>query len=139
MTYVRQHLKRINLWNNNTINEIKFFNGSIKSILFIPKKIREKYLTAFEIDSKWLVQAASKRQKWIDQSQSLNLYINQASGKKLDNIYSLAWLYGLKTTYYLRSLGASDNEKSTVKGSNLNSVKNVKIGSKASKREGTAK
>ena len=120
-------LKKINLWNKNTINEIKYFNGSVQSISFIPKKIKEKYPTAFEIDAKWLIQAASKRQKWIDQSQSLNLYINEASGKKLDSIYSLAWLYGLKTTYYLRSMGASDNEKSTVSSSNLNSVNNKKV------------
>jgi ribonucleoside-diphosphate reductase alpha chain len=120
-------LKRNNLWNNNIINEIKYYNGSIKQIKSIPKSLRDKFLTAFEIDPKWLIQAASKRQKWIDQSQSLNLYLSEASGKKLDNIYSLAWLYGLKTTYYLRSMGASDNEKSTINNSNLNAVKNERL------------
>lgn len=125
--YLVQDLKKKKLWNDNIINEIKYYNGSIKKIKEIPKSLRDKFLTAFEIDPKWLIQAASKRQKWIDQSQSLNLYISEASGKKLDNIYSLAWLYGLKTTYYLRSMGASDNEKSTINNSNLNAVKNERL------------
>ena len=89
----------------------------------IPAKLKSRYATAFEIDPAWLVEAASRRQKWLDQAQSLNIYMAQPSGKKLDDLYSLAWLRGLKTTYYLRSLGASNAEKSTVTDGALNAVK----------------
>jgi ribonucleoside-diphosphate reductase alpha chain len=85
--------------------------------------IKQKYATAFELDARWLIEAASRRQKWIDQAQSLNLYLAQPSGKKLDNLYKLAWVRGLKTTYYLRTLGATHVEKSTAFDGKLNAVK----------------
>ena len=88
----------------------------------IPDELKQLYATAFEIEPHWLVEAASRRQKWIDQAQSLNLYMAEPSGKKLDNIYRMAWLLGLKTTYYLRSMGATNAEKSTITDSALNAV-----------------
>src|SRR5690606_31383962 len=100
----------------------KYFDGSLAKIDRIPAEIRTLYATAFEVDPSWLVEAASRRQKWIDQAQSLNLYMAGASGKKLDEIYKLAWLRGLKTTYYLRTLGATHAEKSTVNTGQLNAV-----------------
>lgn len=126
-TVVNNHLvedlKSRDLWDPVMINDLKYFNGSVKNIDRIPAELKSKYATAFEIDAKWLIDAASRRQKWIDQAQSLNLYIAQPSGKKLDTLYRSAWLRGLKTTYYLRSLGATDAEKSTIHTSNLNAVK----------------
>jgi ribonucleoside-diphosphate reductase alpha chain len=88
----------------------------------VPQELKDLYATAFEVEPRWLVDAASRRQKWIDQAQSLNLYIAGASGKKLDITYRMAWLRGLKTTYYLRALGATSTEKSTVERSKLNAV-----------------
>ena len=93
------------------VNDLKYFDGSVQPIDRIPADLKEIYATAFEIDPRWLVEAASRRQKWIDQSLSLNLYMAEPSGKKLDNLYKLAWVRGLKTTYYLRSLGATHLEK----------------------------
>jgi ribonucleoside-diphosphate reductase alpha chain len=104
------------------INDLKFFNGSVQKIERIPEELKKKYSTAFEIDCTWLIDCASRRQKWIDQAQSLNLYIANPSGKKLDAIYKHSWLRGLKTNYYGRSLGATDAEKSTVNQGVLNSV-----------------
>jgi len=104
-------------------DDLKYFDGSVKNIDRVPAKLKSKYATAFEIDAQWLIDAGSRRQKWIDQAQSLNLYIAQPSGKKLDALYRAAWLRGLKTTYYLRSLGATDAEKSTVHTGALNAVK----------------
>ena len=121
--YLINNLKKINLWDSKMIQDIKYHNGSIQKILRIPKDIRELYLTAFELDPKWIIQSASRRQKWIDQSQSLNLYIDKPSGKKLDNLYKYAWYLGLKTTYYLRSLSATNTEKSTVEDKSLNAVR----------------
>lgn len=95
------------------INDLKYYDGSVQSIDRVPDELKQLYATAFEIDSRWLVEAASRRQKWIDQGQSLNLYMAEPSGKKLDNLYKLAWVRGLKTTYYLRSLGATAVEKSS--------------------------
>jgi len=95
------------------VNDLKYFEGSIKAIDRIPEDIKQRYATAFEIDSRWLIEAAARRQKWIDQAQSLNLYMAEPSGKKLDNLYKLAWVRGLKTTYYLRSLGATAAETHT--------------------------
>jgi ribonucleoside-diphosphate reductase alpha chain len=94
------------------VNDLKYYDGSVQSIDRVPANLKLIYSTAFEVDSRWLVEAASRRQKWIDQGQSLNLYMAEPSGKKLDNLYKLAWVRGLKTTYYLRSLGATAVEKS---------------------------
>lgn len=121
--YLVEDLKARDLWDTVMINDLKYFNGSVKNIDRIPADLKSKYATAFEIDAQWLIDAASRRQKWIDQAQSLNLYIANPSGKKLDSLYRAAWLRGLKTTYYLRSLGATDAEKSTIHTSALNAVK----------------
>lgn len=107
-------LKRRNLWNEALLEQIKYHDGSLADIDSLPEDIRSRYATAFEIDSRWLIECASRRQKWIDMGQSLNLYLAQPSGRKLDEMYKHAWQAGLKTTYYLRSLGATQVEKSTV-------------------------
>ena len=120
--YLVRDLKNLNLWDDVMINDLKYFDGSVTQIERIPPELKLLYATAFEIDPSWLVEAGSRRQKWIDQSQSLNLYMAQPSGKKLDALYRLAWIKGLKTTYYLRSLGATSTEKSTVTNSTLNAV-----------------
>src|SRR5260221_7420672 len=104
------------------VNDLKHFDGSIGKIDRVPQDIRNVYATAFEVDAKWLVEAGARRQKWIDQAQSLNIYMAGASGKKLEETYKLAWLRGLKTTYYLRTLAATSAEKSTGKGGELNAV-----------------
>jgi ribonucleoside-diphosphate reductase alpha chain len=106
------------------VNDLKYYDGSVKPIDRMPADLQELYATAFELDARWLIEAASRRQKWLDQAQSLNLYIAGASGKKLDVTYKMAWLSGLKTTYYLRALSATSTEKSTVSGSRLNAVSN---------------
>ncbi len=106
-------LKAAGLWDDVMINDLKYYDGSVQQIDRVPEALKAKYATAFEMDSRWLIEAASRRQKWIDQAQSLNLYMAEPSGKKLDNLYKLAWVRGLKTTYYLRSMGASHVEKST--------------------------
>ena len=116
-------LESLNLWDEPMVQALKISNGSVQGIDRIPKNVRDMFKTAFEIDTAYLVEAASRRAKWIDQSQSLNLYMAQASGKKLDKLYKFAWHKGLKTTYYLRSLGATDSEKSSVNESTLNAVK----------------
>lgn len=118
-----QDLKALNLWDDLMINDLKYFDGRLKSIKRIPEQLKKLYLTAFEIEPRWLVDAASRRQKWIDQAQSLNLYMAEPSGKKLDVLYKMAWISGLKTTYYLRSLGATSAEKSTIADGALNAVK----------------
>ena len=105
-------LKAAGLWDNVMVNDLKYFDGSVQQIDRIPTELKARYATAFEIDPQWLVEAAARRQKWIDQAQSLNLYMAEPSGKKLDALYQLAWERGLKTTYYLRSLGATGAEKS---------------------------
>lgn len=120
--YLVEDLKALNLWDDVTVNDLKFFDGSVQQIDRLPENLKQKYATAFEIDARWLVEAGSRRQKWIDQSQSLNLYMAKPSGKKLENLYLLAFLRGLKTTYYLRTLGASDTEKSTLDRGTLNAV-----------------
>ncbi len=106
-------LKKLGLWDDVMINDLKHYNGGIQNIARIPDEIKRLYTTAFELDPRWLVEAAARRQKWIDQAQSLNLYMATPSGRDLDNLYKLAWVRGLKTTYYLRSLGATHVEKST--------------------------
>ncbi|AHI29460.1 ribonucleoside-diphosphate reductase [Marinobacter similis] len=104
-------LKAEGLWDNVMVNDLKYFDGSVQQIDRIPSELKARYATAFEIDARWLVEAAARRQKWLDQAQSLNLYMAEPSGKKLDALYQLAWERGLKTTYYLRSLGATGAEK----------------------------
>ena len=111
--YLVRDLKKEGLWDDVMINDLKHYNGGIQDIARIPDEIKQLYITAFELDPRWLVEAASRRQKWIDQAQSLNLYMATPSGRDLDNLYKLAWVRGLKTTYYLRSLGATHVEKST--------------------------
>ncbi|MCR9191529.1 MAG: ribonucleoside-diphosphate reductase subunit alpha [Gammaproteobacteria bacterium] len=116
-------LKALKLWDEVMVNDLKYFNGSVQPIDRIPEELKHRYATAFEIDPMWLVEAGSRRQKWIDQAQSLNIYMAKPSGKKLDTLYRQAWVRGLKTTYYLRSIGASNAEKSTITDGALNAVK----------------
>lgn len=111
--YLIEDLKTHGIWDDVMVNDLKYYDGSVQNIDRVPDELKAIYATAFEIDSRWLIEAASRRQKWIDQGQSLNLYMNEPSGKKLDNLYKLAWVRGLKTTYYLRTLGATAVEKST--------------------------
>jgi len=120
--YLVRDLKERGLWDEVMISDLKYFDGSLAKIDRIPQDLRAIYATAFEVEPKWLVEAASRRQKWIDQAQSLNIYMAGASGKKLDETYKLAWLRGLKTTYYLRTMGATHTEKSTSKTGALNAV-----------------
>ena len=120
--YLVADLKEMGVWDEVMIADLKYFDGNLGPIDRVPNELRQIYATAFEIDPSWLVEAASRRQKWIDQAQSLNLYMANASGKKLDETYKLAWLRGLKTTYYLRAMGATHAEKSTVKAGALNAV-----------------
>jgi ribonucleoside-diphosphate reductase alpha chain len=125
-TVVNEHLvaelKRQNLWDEVMVADLKYFDGSLAKIDRVPAKLRALYATAFEVDAKWIVEAGARRQKWIDQAQSLNIYMGGASGKKLDETYKLAWIRGLKTTYYLRTLAATSAEKSTGQGGELNAV-----------------
>jgi ribonucleoside-diphosphate reductase alpha chain len=120
--YLAADLKQRNLWDAAMVHDLKYYDGSVQSIDRIPADLKELYVTAFEVESHWLIDAASRRQKWIDQAQSLNLYMAEPSGKKLDTLYKSAWLRGLKTTYYLRSMGATNTEKSTIRDSSLNAV-----------------
>ncbi|NQD37189.1 ribonucleoside-diphosphate reductase subunit alpha [Permianibacter sp. IMCC34836] len=120
--YLVEELKKRDLWDNVMVNDLKYYDGSVQKIDRIPADLKALFATAFEVDCKWLIEAGSRRQKWLDQAQSLNLYINQPNGKKLDLIYRMAWYRGLKTTYYLRSLGATSTEKSTVSDGALNAV-----------------
>jgi ribonucleoside-diphosphate reductase alpha chain len=120
--YLVRDLKARGLWDEVMISDLKYFDGSLAKIDRIPQDLRSIYATAFEVEPSWLVEAGSVRQKWIDQSQSLNIYMAGASGKKLDETYKLAWLRGLKTTYYLRTIGATHMEKSTSKTGALNAV-----------------
>ncbi len=120
--YLVRDLKERNLWDEVMVADIKYFDGSLARVDRIPGDLRALYATAFEMEPSWLVEAASRRQKWIDQAQSLNIYMAGASGKKLDDTYKLAWLRGLKTTYYLRTLAATSAEKSTGRGGELNAV-----------------
>ena len=120
--YLVEDLKKLGLWDEVMISDLKYFDGTLAKIDRIPQEVRSLYATAFEVEPKWLVECAARRQKWIDQSQSLNIYMAGASGKKLDETYKLAWLRGLKTTYYLRTMGATHVEKSTGKTGALNAV-----------------
>ncbi|MEW6563421.1 MAG: ribonucleoside-diphosphate reductase subunit alpha [Pseudomonadota bacterium] len=125
-TIINDHLvsdlKALGLWDEVMIADLKYFDGSLSKIDRIPADIRSLYATAFEVEPNWLIEAASRRQKWIDQAQSLNIYMAGVSGRKLDETYKLAWLRGLKTTYYLRTLGATSAEKSTSRAGSLNAV-----------------
>ena len=120
--YLVRDLKRLGLWDDVMVVDLKHFDGSLKPIDRVPQDIKALYATAFEVETSWIVEAASRRQKWIDQAQSLNIYMAGASGKKLDETYKLAWLRGLKTTYYLRTQSATHVEKSTVAAGKMNSV-----------------
>ncbi|QBQ53245.1 ribonucleoside-diphosphate reductase subunit alpha [Nitrosococcus wardiae] len=126
--YLVQDLKARDLWDEVMVNDLKYFDGSAQPIDRIPEDLKTLYATAFEIDPRWLVEAASRRQKWLDQAQSLNLYMAEPNGKKLDNLYKLAWVRGLKTTYYLRSLGATHVEKSTMTSDQINTLNAVQSG-----------
>ncbi|TGD74253.1 ribonucleoside-diphosphate reductase subunit alpha [Mangrovimicrobium sediminis] len=120
--YLVNDLKARDLWDGVMVNDLKYYDGSVQAVDRVPADLKAIYATAFEVEPRWLVDAASRRQKWIDQAQSLNLYINNASGKKLDITYRMAWYCGLKTTYYLRSLAATGTEKSTIDTGALNAV-----------------
>ncbi|MFN3234026.1 MAG: ribonucleoside-diphosphate reductase subunit alpha [Gammaproteobacteria bacterium] len=120
--YLVEELRKLDLWDEVMVNDLKYYDGSVQKIERIPQHLKAIFSTAFEIDPRWLVDAASRRQKWIDQGQSLNLYMAQPSGKKLDSLYQHAWRRGLKTTYYLRSMGATSTEKSTINDAKLNAV-----------------
>jgi ribonucleoside-diphosphate reductase alpha chain len=125
--YLVSDLRERGLWDEVMANDLKYYDGSVQQIDRVPADLKAQYQTAFEIDARWLVEAASRRQKWIDQGQSLNLYMSEPNGQKLDALYKLAWIRGLKTTYYLRSMGATHVEKSTMdasRGSGLNAVGN---------------
>ena len=120
--YLVQDLKKLGLWDEVMVADLKYFDGSLAKIDRVPAELRSLYATAFEVDTRWTVECAARRQKWIDQAQSLNIYMAGASGKKLDETYKLAWLRGLKTTYYLRTMGATSAEKSTISTGQLNAV-----------------
>ncbi|PTR15235.1 ribonucleoside-diphosphate reductase class II [Nitrosospira sp. Nsp2] len=120
--YLVYDLKKLGLWDEVMLSDLKYFDGSLSRIDRVPADIRTLYATAFEIEPQWLIEAAARRQKWIDQAQSLNIYMAGVSGKKIDETYKLAWLRGLKTTYYLRSLAATSAEKSTIEAGSLNAV-----------------
>lgn len=120
--YMVRDLKERGLWDEVMVNDLKYYDGSVQPIDRIPEDLKALYANAFEVEPKWLVEAASRRQKWIDQAQSLNLYISGVNGKKLDITYRMAWFRGLKTTYYLRAMGASSVEKSTVDRGTHNAV-----------------
>ncbi len=121
-SYLVRDLKRLGLWDEVMVMDLKHFDGSLRPIDRVPQDIKALYATAFEVETTWLIEAAARRQKWIDQAQSLNIYMAGASGKKLDETYKLAWLRGLKTTYYLRTMSATHAEKSTISSSQLNAV-----------------
>jgi ribonucleoside-diphosphate reductase alpha chain len=121
-SYLVRDLKRLGLWDDVMVMDLKHFDGSLRPIDRVPQEIKALYATAFEVETTWIVEAAARRQKWIDQAQSLNIYMSGASGKKLDDTYKLAWLRGLKTTYYLRTISATHAEKSTVSNSQMNAV-----------------
>ncbi|MBI5918971.1 MAG: ribonucleoside-diphosphate reductase subunit alpha [Nitrosomonadales bacterium] len=127
-TIINDHLvndlKALGLWDEVMIADLKYFDGSLSKIDRIPAELRNLYATAFEVEPQWLIEAASRRQKWIDQAQSLNIYMAGVSGRKLDETYKMAWVRGLKTTYYLRTLGATSAEKSTSRAGSLNAVPN---------------
>ncbi len=121
--YLVEDLKALGLWDEVMVHDLKYFDGSVQPIERVPIEMKRLYATAFEVDPKWLIEAGSRRQKWLDQAQSLNLYLAEANGRKLDETYKLAWIRGLKTTYYLRTRSATSAEKSTIHTGTLNAVK----------------
>ncbi len=123
--YLVRDLKKLGLWDDVMVMDLKHFDGSLRPIDRVPEELKRLYATAFEVDATWLIEAGGRRQKWIDQGQSLNIYMAGASGKKLDETYKLAWLRGIKTTYYLRTTSATYAEKSTVTNSSMNAVSNA--------------
>jgi ribonucleoside-diphosphate reductase alpha chain len=129
--YLVKDLKRLGLWDDVMVMDLKHFDGSLQAIDRVPSEVKALYATAFEVDTHWLVEAAARRQKWIDQAQSLNIYMAGASGKKLDETYKLAWLRGLKTTYYLRTTSATQAEKSTGRAGQLNAVSSAPVAAAA--------
>ncbi len=134
--YLVRDLKAAGLWDDVMVMDLKHFDGSLRRIDRVPEALKQLYATAFEVDASWLVEAAARRQKWIDQGQSLNIYMAGASGKKLDETYKLAWLRGLKTTYYLRTMAATHAEKSTVHAGAMNAVASSAGGSSAADAAG---
>jgi len=122
--YLVRELKALGIWDEVMVADLKYFDGSLARIDRVPAPVRELFATAFEIDPTWLVECGARRQKWIDQAQSLNIYMGGASGRRLDELYRLAWVRGLKTTYYLRTMGATHAEKSTTQSGQLNAVPN---------------
>jgi ribonucleoside-diphosphate reductase alpha chain len=136
--YLVRDLKASGLWDEVMVADLKYFDGSLARIDRIPEDLRALYATAFEVEPSWLVEAASRRQKWIDQAQSLNIYMAGASGKRLDETYKLAWLRGLKTTYYLRTMAATHVEKSTTKVGSLNAVSSDMPAASAAAADGAA-
>ena len=131
-SYLVRDLKRLGLWDDVMVMDLKHFDGSLAPIDRVPGEIKALYATAFEVETRWLVEAAARRQKWIDQAQSLNIYMAGASGKKLDDTYKLAWLRGLKTTYYLRTMSATHAEKATVVAGRMNAVSSGHVNSLSS-------
>ncbi len=129
--YLVRDLKERDMWDEVMVNDLKYYDGSVQPIDRVPEDLKQMYASAFEMDARWLVEAGARRQKWIDQAQSLNLYMSEPSGKKLDNLYKLAWVRGLKTTYYLRSMGATGVETSTT--APVNNGQENAVGSEASK------
>ncbi len=138
-SYLVRDLKRLGLWDDVMVMDLKHFDGSLAPIDRVPGEIKALYATAFEVETRWLVEAAARRQKWIDQAQSLNIYMAGASGKKLDDTYKLAWLRGLKTTYYLRTMSATHAEKATVAAGRMNAVSSSGQGNSPSGAKGSNK
>lgn len=136
--YLVRDLKALDLWDSVMVNDLKYYEGSLQKIDRIPQELKDLYSTAFEVEPRWIVDAASRRQKWIDQAQSLNLYISGANGRKLDITYRMAWYRGLKTTYYLRALAATTTEKSTVDQGTLNAVSSSSGGAQAAAKASPA-
>jgi ribonucleoside-diphosphate reductase alpha chain len=136
--YLVRDLKKLGLWDDVMVMDLKHFEGSLRPIDRVPEELKRLYGTAFEVDATWLVEAGARRQKWIDQAQSLNIYMAGASGRKLDETYKLAWLRGLKTTYYLRTTSATYAEKSTVAPGALNAVPSAQGGVSAAPAAVTA-
>jgi ribonucleoside-diphosphate reductase alpha chain len=132
--YLVRDLKQLGVWDDVMVVDLKHYDGSLRPIDRVPQHIKTLYATAFEVETSWIVEAAARRQKWIDQAQSLNIYMAGASGKKLDDTYKLAWLRGLKTTYYLRTQSATHVEKSTVAAGKLNAVSSVSMSETAASR-----
>jgi len=136
--YLVDDLKALDLWDEVMVHDLKYFDGSVQKIDRVPDDLKTIYKCAFEVDPKRLVDAGSRRQKWIDQAQSLNLYMREPSGKKLDELYKHAWLSGLKTTYYLRGMGATHAEKTTIDDNRLNRVQGSSVGGGVQARAGNA-